>query len=413
MIVAFPKVFHSPIDLAIRIHHNFSMTKFLTSQKLTLLFVFLSLCVHGYLTLHYFDFRMGGAGTSVCNINATFSCDTVTASAYSSLFGIPLSILGLVTHLVLGIFTLAGVYGAASERNKFYSFSLGIFIFLSSVVMGLITLTQIQAVCLFCLFAYILSLMTLVSAYLTYKSSKSDPVENIKKIFTLGEEGSSWAAICIVAILPVSWLLSDMIGSTYTENLGKMVDLNLQYWKEETVHTFDSNNALSKGASETQAKMTIVEFADFNCIHCKMAAPMIRSFVRARKDVRLIFKSFPLDGSCNPAITQSGGGTGCLLAKSVLCANQQNKGWEAHDWIYENFGKMNEAEVEKMAQMLQVDKDSFNKCLSSPETHQAILAQAEQGKNAKVSGTPSIFVNGRHLQSGNAFPVLEAAYNSL
>ena len=164
------------------------------------------------------------------------------------------------------------------------------------------------------------------------------------------------------------------------------------------------------GASADKATMTIVEFADFRCGHCANAAKPLKTFAKANPDVRFEFQAFPLDGACNEAIPQANG-TSCALAYMAHCANEQGKGFEASDWIFERQRSwlsktVVEEKVDDMVADLGIDKDSLMECYKSDETHEAIKAQAELGKKVGVLGTPTIYVNNRKLPGGQMIPVL-------
>lgn len=79
--------------------------------------------------------------------------------------------------------------------------------------------------------------------------------------------------------------------------------------------------------------MTIVEFADYLCPHCKVAATSLHNFIKQHPDVLLIFKPFPLDGKSNAALAEhKGNGIRCLLPKITFCMEQlEQKGWQAHE----------------------------------------------------------------------------------
>jgi protein-disulfide isomerase len=167
--------------------------------------------------------------------------------------------------------------------------------------------------------------------------------------------------------------------------------------------------------------MTLSEFADFRCGHCKHAMPTVKAFVKANPDVRFQFYSFPLDGQCNDAIPHTSGQS-CYLAKSVLCAEKlAQKGSAIHDAIFNAQPEINGKDSmdytkEKVAGFLadnRIDAAAMEQCIASPETDAAIRAQAKAGVDAKIRGTPAFFVNGKPLERAQLIPVLNAAKASL
>jgi len=191
-------------------------------------------------------------------------------------------------------------------------------------------------------------------------------------------------------------------------------------WKANPLASLKEPPLLTKGASVEQAKMTISEFVDFRCGHCRMAATPIAAFVSSKNDVRLEFFVFPLDGACNEAISRSDGGS-CRMAKAVLCAERSKQGWAMHDKIFENQQTLNRKhsvleidwELKEYSRQMGLDFEELKACMESPEVHEKILAQTRIGKSAKVKGTPTIYVNGRKLPKGQLIPVLEKVYRNI
>ena len=84
------------------------------------------------------------------------------------------------------------------------------------------------------------------------------------------------------------------------------------------------------------AAITIVEFSDFQCPHCAEAFPDLRKLVRSHSDVRLVFRHYPLDSSCNASLPAPLHPNACLAAMAAECAGDQGRFWEYHDVLFEN-----------------------------------------------------------------------------
>src|SRR5438093_1453862 len=84
------------------------------------------------------------------------------------------------------------------------------------------------------------------------------------------------------------------------------------------------------------AAITIVEFSDFQCPHCAEAFPELRKLLRSRSDVRLVFRHYPLDSSCNTSLPVPLHPNACLAAIAAECAGDQGRFWEYHDVLFEN-----------------------------------------------------------------------------
>ncbi len=201
------------------------------------------------------------------------------------------------------------------------------------------------------------------------------------------------------------------------EDIQNFVNSKVQDWLQQSPVNIEAKASISMGSTAENAKMTIIEFADYLCPHCKHASPVMHAFVNSHPEARLIFAAWPLDGTCNTSIPH-GDGTRCALARAVYCADKDHKGWQAHDWIFEHQNDFTTLEaldqdLKKMAEAEKIDFNSLKACIDTSEAKAAIEAGAKVGSDLKIEGTPSIYVNGKKLEGGQLLPVLQRAYESI
>jgi protein-disulfide isomerase len=136
------------------------------------------------------------------------------------------------------------------------------------------------------------------------------------------------------------------------------------------------------------AKVTIVEFSDFQCPYCSVAVAQANAVVKMfPKDVRLVFKQFPLD---THAQAEFG-------AEAALAAQAQGKFWEMHDRLYAGFPDISRQTVMRYAKEIGLDMNRFTSDLDSHKFKARVLGEEQEGEKAGVDGTPSFFINGRKL----------------
>lgn len=383
----------------------------------------LSAVLHSYLTMKHYPLHLGfSSGDSVCNVSARFNCDAVTASSYSQVFGLPISILGGTYNLMLLLITLFAWWGWRGDVKTGLRESLWLSggSLIASLVMGFISLFLINNYCLFCLGTYFLSLFGFVGLYASVAEDK--PFRHLSADIKLwfSEKKGVWGFILFVPAAAL-FIHTAILQNYGADQLDQVVQTALSDWNNAPTQTFTSTPSLVKGASPEKAKMILTEFADFLCGHCKMAAPSIAAFVNSHSDqVRLIFYSFPLDSFCNSEIKQ-GNGVPCFLAEAVYCAERQNKGWNLHELIYTkqtHFYKANNGTeahnlLKELSREINLNWETLDVCLNDPNTKQIIKNQAVQGKAVDIQGTPSFFVNGKKLERGQLLPVLNAVLNKI
>jgi len=136
-----------------------------------------------------------------------------------------------------------------------------------------------------------------------------------------------------------------------------------------------------------KARMTIVEFSDFQCPYCSKAVAEVKEIMRQMpNDVRLVFKQFPLDSHSQAEFG----------AEASLAAQAQGKFWEMHDLLYAGFPDLSTQKIMTYAKELNLDLPRFTADLNSHKYKARTHAEEQQGEVAGVSGTPSFFFNGKH-----------------
>ncbi len=373
----------------------------------------LTLATHFYLTLHYYQLKFGTAeGPAICNINSLFSCDSVATSRFAEIVGIPVALLGFVAQIITSIFLISLFFQLSSSLQKlkkiFFFFSL--FIAIVSVVMGSISIALIGSYCIFCIAAYLLSFVQALLAFKIQTPSHPTDVSNYPR----------WALGAILLAPAIAWMLHSItLSQNGYQKINQIVLDSIAEWQANPINAFSLDKGLIIGADPKNAKVVIVEFADFLCPHCKMASPALETFINTQKGTSLILKFFPLDGSCNSQLKQSANGIRCKLAASALCAEKLSKlGWKTHHWIFERqeaLARISDfsATAGELASFIQVNPENFNQCLNSDETQDEIQNMTKEAGLAKIQGTPAIFVNGKELPRAQMPPVINALYQQL
>ncbi len=136
-----------------------------------------------------------------------------------------------------------------------------------------------------------------------------------------------------------------------------------------------------------KARITIVEFSDFQCPYCSKAVPESKEILRQfPNDVRLVFKQFPLDSHSDAEFG----------AEASLAAQAQGKFWEMHDLLYAGFPDLSRKRIMTYARELNLDINRFTAELDSHKYRSRVKAEEQEGEVAGVGGTPAFFFNGKH-----------------
>lgn len=133
------------------------------------------------------------------------------------------------------------------------------------------------------------------------------------------------------------------------------------------------------------AKVTVVEFADYFCPHCRHASETFKKlYKKYDRKVHFVFIDYPL----KPASAK--------IAEGAFCAGQQKKYWEYHTTAFEQQGKLKTADAiaEKAGGL---DMKAFKSCVSAGKGKAIVDKGKAEGTRIGVTGTPAIYVNGRKV----------------
>ncbi len=219
---------------------------------------------------------------------------------------------------------------------------------------------------------------------------------NSKWIFVLTDTGK-------IHIYSASGSLNDTIDvgrDIDSLQTGKKEDiLYLQSKKKKTVDIimldfirhFDLTGSPEKGPAD--APVTIVEFSDFQCPYCSRLVGTLDDILKKNpKTVRLVFKHFPLSSHRYSV----------KAAMAAMVAKTEQKFWPFHDALFKNHSKLNDQKIDEIVKELKLDPAAFDKKMKDPTILNQIRQDYKQGLNAGVSGTPTLYINGKPVRDRSA-----------
>lgn len=146
----------------------------------------------------------------------------------------------------------------------------------------------------------------------------------------------------------------------------------------------------------SDAKVTLVEFSDFQCPFCAKGALILKELKKKYgSKIRVIFKNYPLPFHQDAK----------MAAVAGLCANEQGSDnfWKLHDEMFANQQKLGLEDLKAHAKKISLDMAKFETCLNNKEVLAAVESDIVDGKSAMVKSTPTFFVNGKLING--AVPV--------
>lgn len=162
---------------------------------------------------------------------------------------------------------------------------------------------------------------------------------------------------------------------------------------------------------DDNAKVTVVEFADFRCPFCEkfyteVEPQIIKDYVDTGK-VKFAFRHYAFLG---PAST--------IAAHAAECANDQGKFWEMYDYLYKNQPPESDTSMftsdtlSEAAGTLGMDAGEFKTCIDTTKFQKNIDADMADGQKAAVNATPTFFVNGKQILGAQPYENFKTAIDA-
>jgi protein-disulfide isomerase len=155
------------------------------------------------------------------------------------------------------------------------------------------------------------------------------------------------------------------------------------------VYTISTAGNVVRGPKN--AKVTIVEFSDFQCPFCAQAKTLVDDVMKQYpNDVNFVYKQFPLT-SIHPQALPA--------AKATVAAGKQGKFWEMHDILFSNNRELGADKLKEYAGKIGLDVAKWEKDFNSPEVQAEVDRDMKDAQAAEVRGTPTFFVGGKRVMN--------------
>lgn len=152
------------------------------------------------------------------------------------------------------------------------------------------------------------------------------------------------------------------------------------------------------------ASITLVEFSDFECPFCERQYQTFKQLLKEYpQKIRLVYKHFPLGFH---QFAQK-------AAEASECASEQDSFWEYHDKLFENQSDYSVENFKKWAGDLGLKTSQFNDCLDTDKYASKVQADAKEGQQVGVNGTPATFINGQLISGALPYNTFKEAVDSL
>lgn len=157
---------------------------------------------------------------------------------------------------------------------------------------------------------------------------------------------------------------------------------------------------------DDSATVTLLMYGAYECPHCVEGNEIVQQIQhRFRQDLRFVFRHFPRT-NVHPHAEAA--------AEVAEAAGEQNKFWEMHDRLFENYNRLDGENLVRYAEDLGLDMEQFEQTVSGRVFARKVREDLVRGMESGVSGTPTYFINGvKHFGSGQFESLVEAIDTNL
>lgn len=179
-----------------------------------------------------------------------------------------------------------------------------------------------------------------------------------------------------------------VVGEALENYLAQRDTLREAQAREEMAKNWDAltNEQTAFIAGNPDAKVTVIEFFDYNCGYCRIATPSVLKALEENKDVRVIFREFPIRGADSEAVS-----------RAALAARSQGKYIELHSQLMQVEDRMTLDRFDEIAGQLGLDVDLIHETMMDDSINDVIAKNFILASKLNVEGTPSFIVGDKIL----------------
>jgi uncharacterized membrane protein/protein-disulfide isomerase len=385
------------------------------ARKLLILFALLGLGASSAATYVHYNLIRNPDYASFCDINSTVSCKAAYLSQYGSIAGVPVAVGGIIFFGWV-LLMLWGATGKSRIKDSApaYIFAGSTLALAVVLYLAYASFFVLKEVCPLCVTTYI----SVIGIFIISGGASSVPMSSLPKraltdmrvliatplalvialLFVAGTAmgvtifpreaanpgGSSTAAAAPAPVVPLT--------------AEQQTDLERWWGMQPVAPNFPYANE--------GAKVLIVEFADFQCPHCKQMylayKPILDKFLAQHpNDVKFIFKTWPISSKCNPTISGVSFQATCEASAAYQMAKKNGTDDKMKDWFFTHQEELTPATAKRVADEMAGVKDfeaEYARVIGQVRTDASI------GSSLGVNSTPSFFVNGRRIPGGGMPP---------
>ncbi len=351
------------------------------------------------LALIYYDANFNPyALPSFCSVNEFIDCDGIARTTESQFFGVPLAYWGMFLYLFIMFLIVADKlknfflfkFCEVFKNSLDYIAVLGVFSFAISMLLLVLSLFEINKLCVLCAFTYVLNLLIGLIA-IDYKNGGLVKAvkQSIQDFVDAIKVKKYFIAFSIVVLIAVGGLSYTSASEIFAPQLKQKHEFG-EFIDAKTNKYAVKGNVLG----DKEPAFTVYIYTDYNCPICGPFDIMIHKAVKELKGFNVVHVNLPLDMECNSHLSNPFHEGSCRMARYSMAAEKQGKLWDMDAKLFEKHPASDE-EIIAIAEKLGLDTDKLKADANSPETFDAVKKSVNDAYASDINATPTMVINGK------------------
>jgi uncharacterized membrane protein len=377
------------------------------ARKLLIAFASLGLVASGTATYVHYNLVKNPDYSSFCDINATVSCKAAYLSRYGSVAGVPVAVWGLLFFTWV-LMLLWGSRGKSriQDTAPAYIFAGSTLALAVVLYLAYASFFILKEVCPLCVATYV----AVIGVFVISGGASSVPMSKLP--------GRALTDIRVLVATPLALVIAILfvVGGAWAATAFPREEIRPFAANPPSLTSIEATEferwwALQPAVSSFPfsndgAKVLIVEFADFQCPHCKQMyfayKPILDKYLGDHpKDVKFIFKTWPINANCNPAVPGVNFSASCDASAAFMMGKPKGTAEKLKDWFFLHQEELSPATIRRAA----ADVGSITDFDAQyPKVIQDVKADASVGSSLGVNGTPAFFINGKRIPGAGVPP---------
>jgi uncharacterized membrane protein len=344
--------------------------------------------------------------SSFCDFNATVTCKAAYLSRYGSIGGVPVAVGGILFFTWV-LLMLWGARGKSRIKDSApaYIFAGSTLALAVVLYLAYASFFVLKEVCPLCVATYV----AVIGVFVISGGASSVPMSSLpSRVFRDLRVLVATPLALVVALLFIagaSWGMTVFPRETERPQARPLPTLTAEQQSELAKWWDLQPKSPNFPYDNNGAKVMVVEFADFQCPHCRDAyfglKPIFDKYTANPKDVAVLFKTWPLNGSCNAGAAGGAFPASCDASALYVMAKSKGTAETLKDWFFLHQSELSPDTVRTTAAQVAKVTDfqaGYDKAIQEVKTDAAV------GTSLGVHSTPTFFINGRALPAGGIAP---------